>query len=90
MIVGIVMAAACVIAIVDGNDVFGVAAANRATMVVFGAAAVALLIVAMLPRVGRRRRDVVVEDEAVADRNGRFGREDGRVDEPVGTTERRV
>ena len=29
MIVGIAMAAACVIAIVDGNDVFGVAAANR-------------------------------------------------------------
>jgi len=76
LIVGIVMAAACVIAIVDGNDVFGVAAANRATMVVMGAAAVALLIVAMLPRVGRRRRDVVVED--------------GRVSEPVGTTERRV
>jgi hypothetical protein len=90
MIVGIVMAAACVIAIVDGNDVFGVAAVNRATMVVLGAAAVALLIVAMLPRVGRRRRDVVVEDDRATTRDGRFARDDGRVTEPVGTTERRV
>jgi hypothetical protein len=89
LIVGLVMAAACVIAIVDGNDVFGVVAANRATMLVMGAAGVALLVVAMLPRVGRRRRDVVVEDDA-ADGNGRFARTDGRVDEPVGTTERRV
>src|SRR5215216_5014634 len=88
MIVGIVMAAACVIAIVDGNDVFGVAAANRATMVVFGAAAVALLIVAMLPRVGRRR-EVVVDDDRAVTRNGRFRRRD-RVSEPAGTTERRV
>jgi hypothetical protein len=90
LIVGMVMAAACVIAIVDGNDVFGVAAANRATMVVMGAAAVALLVVAMLPRVGRRRRDVVVEDDDATARDGRFAREDGRVSEPVGTTERRV
>src|SRR5919199_1716386 len=74
LIVGIVMAAACVIAIVDGNDVFGVAAANRATMVVMGAAGVILLVLAMLPRVGRRR-GVVAEDEAtVARRNGRFRR----------------
>jgi hypothetical protein len=89
MIVGLVFAAACVIAIVDGNDVFGVAAANRATMLVFGAAAVALLVVAMLPRVGRRR-DVVVDDDAAVARNGRFRRRRGAVDEPVGTTERRV
>src|SRR3954470_4370340 len=89
MIVGIVMIAACVIAIVDGNDVFGVAAANRATMVVFGAAGVALLIVAMLPRVGRRR-DVVTDDDTTGTRDGRFARRGRRAEEPVGTTERRV
>jgi hypothetical protein len=91
MIVGIAMAAACVIAIVDGNDVFGVAAVNRATMVVLGAAAVALLVVAMLPRVGRRR-DVVVEDDrtTTTTRNGRFRRDKGRVAEPADTTHRRV
>jgi len=91
LIVGLVMAAACVIAIIDGKDVFGVAAANRATEFVMGAAAIALFVVAMLPRVGRRR-DVVVEDDAV-ERNGRFGRRGRRdrvADEPVGTTERRV
>lgn len=90
LIVGLVMAAACVIAVVDGNDVFGVVAANRATMFVMGAAAVALFIVAMLPRVGRRR-DVVVEDDAATTRNGRFGRRSRRdgVEEPVGTTTER-
>jgi len=89
MIVGIVMAAACVIAIVDGNDVFGVAAANTATMVVFGAAAVALLIVAMLPRVGRRRDVVVDDDRTVGTRDGRFARDRDGVDEPAATTTHR-
>jgi hypothetical protein len=91
---GLVMAVACVLAIVDGNDVLGIFAANRATMVAFGIAAAALLVVAMLPRVGRRR-EVAVEDETAATtRNGRFRRRGRRVEEPVGatdaTTERRV
>jgi hypothetical protein len=91
MIVGIVLAAACVVGIVDGNDIFGVAAVNRATMLVLGAAGVALLIVAMMPRVGRRRRDVAVEADRDTTRDGRFARGDDRVTEPVGpTTERRV
>lgn len=90
MLVGIAMAAACVVAIVDGNDVFGVAAVNTWTMLVFGASAAALLIVAMLPRVGRRK-DVVVEDDRAMDTgDGRFARDGRPVDEPVGTTERRV
>jgi len=84
MIVGLVMAAAAIIAIVDGSDVLGVFAANNATMLAFGAAAVACLIVAMLPRVGRRRREeVVVED----DRDRRFER-DGRAVEQRETTPR--
>ena len=88
MAVGLVMAAACVIAIVDGSDVLGVAAANGATKLVFGAAAAALLVVAMLPRVGRRR-DVVVEDRATT-ATGRFKhRRDGK-GEPVGTRDRRA
>jgi hypothetical protein len=93
LVVGLVMAAACVVAIIDGNDVFGVAAANGATMVVMGAAGVALLVLAMLPRVGGRRRDAVVEDEAATAgtaRNGRFGRRRTTAEEPAGTTERRV
>ena len=91
LIVGIAMAAACVVAIVDGNDVFGVAAANRAMMVVFGVAAVALLVVAMLPRVGRRKDVAVADDDATATtRNGRFRRRRDRVSEPAGTPERRA
>ena len=87
MLVGLVMAVACVVAIVDGSDVFGVAATNNATKLVMGAAAVALLVLAMMPRVGRKReRDVVVDD----DRDGRFARDRPGAEEPVTTTERRV
>jgi hypothetical protein len=86
MIVGLAMGAGAVIAIVDGSDIFGVFAANRATMLVMGVAAVALLIAAMLPRVGRRRKEVVVEEDR--SRASRFER-DGRVEEPAGTTTHR-
>jgi hypothetical protein len=90
LLVGLVMAAACVVAVIDGNDVFGVAAANDATKLVMGAAGVALLVLAMLPRVGKRRRDVAVEDDRTTARDGRFGRDRTTADERVGTTERRV
>jgi hypothetical protein len=91
MIGGLVMLVACVLAVVDGNDVLGIFAANRATMLAFGVAAAAMLIVAMLPRVGRRK-DVVVEDDRAATTtgDGRFARTDGRVEEPATTTERRA
>jgi hypothetical protein len=77
LLVGLVMGAAAVIALVDGSDIFGVFATNDATILAFGAAAAALLLVAMLPRVGRRRDDVVVE------RRRRFGRRETRVAEPA-------
>ena len=78
IIVGLAMAAAAIIAVVDGSDVLGIFAANTATVLAFAAAAAALLIVAMLPRVGRRRREVAT------DRDSRFERGDRRADEPVG------
>jgi hypothetical protein len=87
LIVGVVMVAACVIAIIDGNDVFGVVAANRATMFVMGVAGIALLVLAMMPRVGRRPREGVVEDDATTARRGRFAhRRRATTDEPVRTT----
>lgn len=86
MIVGLAMAAAAVIAIVDGSDVLGIFAANNMTALAFGAAAVALLIVAMLPRVGPKREEVVVEHDG----NGRFDRDETRTVEPVEPTHRRV
>jgi hypothetical protein len=91
MIVGLAMGAAAVMAIVDGSDVLGIFAANRATMLAMGAAAVALLIVAMLPRVGRRHEEVVADRDVETTRTRRFGR-DQRVEEPAATTttDRRV
>jgi len=86
MIVGLAMAAAAVIALVDGSDVLGIFAANDATILAFGAAAVALLVVAMLPRVGRKRETVVTEHDG----NGRFHRDETRTAEPVEPTHRRV
>jgi hypothetical protein len=84
MIVGLAMAAAAIIALVDGSDVLGVFATNGATILAFGAAAVALLVVAMLPRVGRRRREeVVVERE-----DRRFDRDGRGVEEPAATHRR--
>ena len=71
MIVGLAMAAAAVLALVDGSDVLGVFATNGATILAFGVAAVALLLVGMLPRVGRKRREDVVVDR----RDRRFDRD---------------
>jgi hypothetical protein len=47
---------------------------------------VALLVTAMLPRVGRRRREEVVVDR----RDRRFERDGRAVDEPATTTHRRA
>jgi hypothetical protein len=55
LIVGLVFGAASVIAIFDGHDVFGIFAANGLTELVLGIAAVVLLVLALLPRVGRNR-----------------------------------
>ena len=79
MIVGLVMAAAAIIAAVDGSDALGIFAANGMTMLAFGAAAVACLVVAMLPRVGRRR-------EVEVDRDRRFERDGHVVDQRETTT----
>jgi hypothetical protein len=86
MIVGLAMAAAAIIALVDGSDVVGVFATNGATILVFAVAAAALLVVAMLPRVGRKRREEVVVERG----DRRFGR-DGRARETAEpTTHRRA
>jgi hypothetical protein len=52
LIVGLVLGAASVIALVDGDDVFGIFAANGPTKLVWGIAAAVLLVLALLPRVG--------------------------------------
>lgn len=68
LIVGLVLGAASVIALVDGDDVFGIFAANGPMTLAWGIAAAVLLVLALLPRVGRDRRDEPV-------RGDRFERE---------------
>lgn len=55
LIVGLVLGAASVISMVDGNDVFGIFATNGLTQLALGAAATALLILSLLPRVGKKK-----------------------------------
>jgi len=79
-----VLGAAAVIGLIRGNGVFGIFAANHRTEIVWGIAAVVLVFLSMLPRVGRRSRVVrepVGRDDRVRDESVR----DGSVvrDEPV-------
>lgn len=68
LIVGLVLGAASVISLYDKHDVFGIFAANGRTSLGWGVAAAVLLVLALLPRVGRGRRDDAYgEDRAVAD-----------------------
>jgi hypothetical protein len=58
LIVGLGLGVAAVIALIDGEDVLGIFAANGLTKLVWAVAAAVLLILALLPRVGGdRRRD---------------------------------
>jgi hypothetical protein len=55
LVVGLVLGAASVIALVDGEDVFGIFAANGPTKLAWGVASAVLLVLALLPRVGGSR-----------------------------------
>ena len=79
LLVAAALGAACVISLLDstGDDVFGIFAANPTTSLVWGIAAAALLLVSLLPRVGRRDRVVAAPDDATVPRRRgrRFDRE---------------
>jgi hypothetical protein len=93
LLVGLALCACAVIALIDGHDVLGLAAANGWTKLGFGVAGVLMLLNALMPRRTHRRevatgpattrRDDVVADETP--RRRRFGRPD-RTEEPVATT----
>jgi hypothetical protein len=57
LLVGLVLGGAAVIAVIRGDGVFGIFAANHLTELVWGAAAVVLLFLALLPRVGAKDPD---------------------------------
>jgi hypothetical protein len=84
LIVGLALAAAAIIAVQDGEDILGLAAANGWTKLGLGIAAAVLLVTALLPRTTRTvaRDDRTVTDDAAvapADRPrasaGRFDRD---------------
>ena len=52
LLVGFVLGAAAIIAVIRGNGVFGIFAANHLTELVWGAAGVLLILLALLPRAG--------------------------------------
>jgi hypothetical protein len=71
LIIGLVLGAASVIALVDGDDVFGIFAANGPTKLAWGVAATVLIVLGLLPRVGGGRR------EPPRRTDDRFARDDG-------------
>jgi hypothetical protein len=86
-----VLGAAAVIALIRGNGVFGIFAANHRTEIVWGVAAVVLVFLSMLPRVGRRSRvarEPVGRDDRVRDESVRD--ESVVSDEPVARRDRAV
>ena len=78
LLVGLVFAAAAIIALIDGNDVLGIFAANNATKLAWAITAAVLIVVALLPRVGRRTEPVTTADDVTATdraRDDRFDRD---------------
>ena len=58
LIVGISLVALCVIALANGHGALGIFAANGLTELVWGAAGGLLIVLSLLPRVGRRTRRI--------------------------------
>src|SRR3954452_5643618 len=54
-IVGVAFVVGALIALSDGTDILGIFATNNWTKLVMGAGGVALILLSMMPRVGRRR-----------------------------------
>src|SRR3954469_21119607 len=54
-IVGVAFVVGALIALSDGDDVLGIIATNNWTKLVMGAGGIALIVLSMMPRVGRRR-----------------------------------
>src|SRR3954469_9307643 len=72
-IVGVAMVVGALIALSDGTDILGIFATNNWTKLVMGAGGIALIVLSMMPRVGRRRGAApVATRERTSD--SRFGR----------------
>jgi hypothetical protein len=77
--VGISLAALCVIALANGHGALGLFAANGLTELIWGAAGALLIILSLLPRVGRKTRPAYERTTPTgATRHGRVTRH-GRI-----------
>ena len=88
-IVGVAFVVGALIALSDGDDILGIVAMNNWTTLIMGAAGAGLIVLSMMPRVGRRRGGAPIatrrDRELEEPRNGRFGRDRDR--EPVEPTD---
>ncbi|MES1193086.1 MAG: DUF4383 domain-containing protein [Solirubrobacterales bacterium] len=87
LLVGLALAACAVIAVIDGQDVLGLAAANFWTKLGFAVAGGVLLVNALMPRTTRRRE--VGTGAAPATNEPRFNRDERGADAPTTAGERR-
>ncbi len=90
-IVGVTMLVGALIALSDGTDILGIVATNNWTKLVMGAAGAALVVLSMMPRVGRRRGGAPVATRRDRDREVDAPAADRRFDrdrEPVATNGR--
>jgi hypothetical protein len=91
LIVGLVFAACAVIALIDGSDVLGIFAANNATKLAWAITAAVLIVIALLPRVGRRREPATAADDDIdRRREDRFDRDREVAPRGGAVSERRV
>lgn len=82
-IVGVAMVVGALIALSDGTDILGIFAVNNWTKLIMGAAGAALIVLSMMPRIGKRRggapmatrREREREVETTDERDRRFERE---------------
>ncbi|HMJ36782.1 MAG TPA: DUF4383 domain-containing protein [Baekduia sp.] len=87
LLVGLALAACAVIAVIDGQDVLGLAAANFWTKVGFAVAGGAMLVNALMPRTTRRRHvGPAATTTAAADGRAVDPDRDGAYDEGAPTT----
>ncbi len=95
-IVGVALGVGALIALSDGNDVLGIIATNNWTKLIMGAAGAALVLLSMMPRVGRRRggAPAATRREREVETERRFDREreavpNGSTAHPTGTLDDR-
>ena len=78
-IVGVAFVVGALIALSDGDDILGIVAMNNWTTLIMGAAGAGLIVLSMMPRVGRRRGGAPIatrrDRELEEPRTGRFDRD---------------